>query len=410
MNNFVHRAILKIDQLDTRQVVNLLKSQANDVEMLENVLESIQDGVILTDSNMVINYANSNCPTMVPMARKKNYEGLPLCKVLEDKQVVKYIILAVHNRAEDLDNEFTFQRGEKVQTIAITVTIYRSKELKDLSSYVIRFTDVTERNASEARLRRTENLASMTTMAAGVAHEIKNPLAAMGIHLQLLKKAFVRKSSLTLEDAQRYIDVLDEEINRLNSIVVDFLFAVRPMDTRLRLGSLEKTLKEICNFVEPELNEHKVSLVRDVATSLPRLEFDENLLKQALLNLIKNAMNAMENGGMLTLQARLDGNHVSIKVTDTGTGMSEETIQKIFEPYFTTKATGTGLGLTVVYKIMKEHKGDISVTSKLGEGTCFTLTFPVPRTERLALDNEAVTCVASSVEEVLDETDNPDLR
>jgi signal transduction histidine kinase len=344
------------------------------------------------------------------MTRKKSYEGLPLCKVIEDRQVVKFIILAVHDRADDLDNEFTFQRGEKVQTIAITVSMYRSKELKDQSSYVIRFIDVTERNASEARLRRTENLASMTTMAAGVAHEIKNPLAAMGIHLQLLKKAFIRNTSLTLDDAQRYIDVLDEEISRLNSIVVDFLFAVRPMDTRLRLGSLGKTLNEVCNFVEPELAEHKVTLSRDIATSLPRVEFDENLLKQALLNLIKNAMNAMENGGRLTLQAYLDGNLVFIKVIDTGSGMSEDTLQKIFEPYFTTKATGTGLGLTVVYKIMKEHKGDITVTSKLAEGTCFTLTLPVPKTERLALDSEVVTCVAGSIEEVPDETDNSDLR
>ncbi|WP_320130771.1 ATP-binding protein [uncultured Sphaerochaeta sp.] len=409
MNNFVHRAILKIDQLDTRQIVNLLKSQANDVEMLENVLESTEDGVILTDSNLVINYANSNCPSMIPMARKKSYEGLPLCKVLEDRQVTKFIVLAVHDRADDLDNEFTFQRGEKVQTIAVTVSIYKSKELKDSSSFVIRFIDVTEHNANEARLRRTENLASMTTMAAGVAHEIKNPLAAMGIHLQLLKKAFVRNTSLTLDDAQRYIDVLDEEINRLNSIVVDFLFAVRPMDTRLRLGSLGKTLVEICNFVEPELHENKVTLVRDISTSLPRVEFDENLLKQALLNLIKNAMNAMENGGLLTLQAKLDGNMIAIKVIDTGTGMSEETIQKIFEPYFTTKAAGTGLGLTVVYKIMKEHKGDISVTSKLGEGTCFTLSLPVPRSERLALGQEAISGVTDEVEEVADEADNLNL-
>jgi signal transduction histidine kinase len=409
MKNFVHRAILKIDQLDTNQIVALLKSQANDVEMLENVLESLDDGVILTDSDMVIAYANSHCPTMVPMVRKKSYEGLPLCEVIEDRQVVRFIVLALHGRADDLNNEFNFQRGEKVRTVAITVSIYRSSEVKDMSSYVIRFTDVTEHNANEARLRRTENLASMTTMAAGVAHEIKNPLAAMGIHLQLLKKAFARKSSLTLDDAQRYIDVLDEEISRLNSIVVDFLFAVRPMDTRLRLGSIKKTLREVCDFVEPELAEHAVHLDRDISTSLPRVEFDENLVKQALLNLVKNAMNAMEDGGRLTLQARLDGNVVSIKVIDTGTGMSEETVQKIFEPYFTTKATGTGLGLTVVYKIMKEHKGDISVSSRIGEGTTFTLTLPVPQSERLALDDGSEQFVAGSVEEVSDETDDRDM-
>ncbi|MDD3902910.1 MAG: ATP-binding protein [Sphaerochaeta sp.] len=386
MKNFVQRAIQKIDQLDSKQIVDILKSQANDVEMLENVLESIHDGVILTDGNLVVNYANSNCQKMIPMVRKRSYEGFPLSRIIEDEHVLRYIVLAVHDRADELDNEFTFQRGDKVQTVSVSVFIYKSTEVKNLSSYVLMFSDVTEHNANEARMRRSENLASMTTMAAGVAHEIKNPLAAMGIHLQLLKKAFVRKESLTYDDAQRYLDVLEEEISRLNSIVVDFLFAVRPMDTRLRLSPICRTLDEICNFVEPELHEHNVSLTRDIATSLPKLEFDENLLKQALLNLIKNAMNAMEGGGRLTLQSRLDGNQVLIKVIDTGIGMDDETLQKIFEPYFTTKASGTGLGLTVVYKIMKEHKGDITVTSKRGEGTCFTLSFPVPKSERLVLD------------------------
>jgi len=385
MKNFVKRAIKKIDQLDTDQIVDIMKSQSTELEMLENVLESIEDGVILTDANLTINYANSHCPNLIPMARRRSYEGYPLSKVIEDKHVLRYIILSVYNRAEDLDNEFTFQRGTEVQTIAVTVFTYKMPEEKEKASYVLMFSDVTEHNANEARMRRSENLASMTTMAAGVAHEIKNPLAAMGIHLQLLKKAFVRQQCLSLDDAQRYIDVLEEEITRLNSIVVDFLFAVRPLDTRLRLGSILKTLKEITAFVEPELAENHVTLSCDISPSLPKLEFDENLLKQVLLNLIKNAMNAMEQGGRLTLQAHPDGNQVLVSVQDTGIGMDDETLQKIFEPYFTNKANGTGLGLTIVYKIMKEHRGDISVKSKLGEGTTFTLSFPIPKSERLSL-------------------------
>jgi signal transduction histidine kinase len=128
-----------------------------------------------------------------------------------------------------------------------------------------------------------------------------------------------------------------------------------------------------------------VKLTCNCSTSLPRLEFDENLVKQVLLNLIKNAMNAMEQGGRMTLFARPDGNDVLISVQDTGVGMDEEMVQKIFEPYYTNKATGTGLGLTVVYKIMKEHRGDITVESKLGEGSTFTLSFPIPKSERLSL-------------------------
>ncbi|HAF85267.1 MAG TPA: histidine kinase [Sphaerochaeta sp.] len=385
MKNFVQRAIQKIDQLDTKQIVSIMQSQSRELEMLENVLESIEDGVILTDAKLTINYANSHCQNLIPMARRRSYEGFPLSKVIEDKHVLRYIVLSVYNRAEEMDNEFTFQRGNKVQTVAVTVFTYKMPEEKGLSSYVLMFSDVTEHNANEARMRRSENLASMTTMAAGVAHEIKNPLAAMGIHLQLLKKAFVRQQCLSMHEAQRYIDVLEEEITRLNSIVVDFLFAVRPLDTRLRLGSILKTLNEVASFVEPELAENKVTLTCDFSTSLPKLEFDENLLKQVLLNLIKNAMNAMEQGGRLSLHARPDGNQVLISVQDTGIGMDDETLQKIFEPYYTNKATGTGLGLTIVYKIMKEHRGDITVKSRLGEGSTFTLSFPIPKSERLSL-------------------------
>lgn len=391
MKNFVQRAIQKIDQLDKKQIVDILRSQSNDVEMLENVLASIHDGVILTNEKLVVLYANDNCRSLVPMSRLRTYEGQPLAKVMEDEHVLRYIMLAVQQQHDGEENEFTFQKGDTVQTIAVTVFAYKSTTIKQSSSFVLMFSDVTEHNANEARLRRSENLASMTTMAAGVAHEIKNPLAAMGIHLQLLKKAFGRKESLTLDDAQRYIDVLEEEISRLNGIVVDFLFAVRPMETRLRLGNLERTLCEVCDFVEPELTEHKVRLVRECTNSLPKLEYDERLVKQALLNLIKNAMNAMEEGGRLTVQARRDANFVLLKVIDTGIGMDEQTLQKIFEPYFTTKASGTGLGLTVVYKIMKEHRGDVTVQSKLGEGTVFTLSFPIPQSERLALAQDDAT-------------------
>ncbi|MDD4301823.1 MAG: ATP-binding protein [Sphaerochaeta sp.] len=390
MKNFVQRAIQKIDQLDTNQIVEILKSQSSDLEMLESVLESIQDGVILTDERKIVHYANSRCRTLIPMARMRNYEGMALSRVIEDEHVLHYIMLALKGKHQDEENEFTFQKGTKMQTIAVTVYSYLNSSERMRSSFVIMLSDVTEHNANEARLRRSENLASMTTMAAGVAHEIKNPLAAMGIHLQLLKKAFERKESLTLGDAERYLSVLEEEISRLNGIVVDFLFAVRPMDTRLRLAQMTKTLEDICSFVEPELEEHSVHLIKDFASSLPRLEYDEHLLKQAVLNLIKNAMNSMEGGGKLILQTRLDGDHVVLKIQDTGIGMDEETQQKIFEPYFTTKATGTGLGLTVVYKILKEHKGDITVQSKLGEGTVFTLTFPVPKSERLALKWDTV--------------------
>ena len=169
--------------------------------------------------------------------------------------------------------------------------------------------------------------------------------------------------------------------------MVDFLFAVRPMDVRLRLESVNRIVDEVLRFVGYELTSHQVAIERNLTEFLPKLRIDENLLKQALLNIIKNAMNAMEvSGGTLTVSTRLDGDHVVITIRDTGQGMDEATLAKIFEPYFTTKDSGSGLGLTMVFKVIKEHQGEISVTSKKGEGTTFHVSLPVPTGERLALE------------------------
>jgi signal transduction histidine kinase len=130
------------------------------------------------------------------------------------------------------------------------------------------------------------------------------------------------------------------------------------------------------------LEESKIKCVLDLDKTLPRIDFDERYMKQALLNLIKNAMAAMNGGGVLTLKTEGRDGEIQISVSDTGIGISEENISKIFEPYFTTKETGSGLGLTLIFKIVREHRGDISVKSKEGEGTSFKITLPIPQKER----------------------------
>jgi signal transduction histidine kinase len=153
------------------------------------------------------------------------------------------------------------------------------------------------------------------------------------------------------------------------------------MNAELRRSSLNELITEFVDFVSPELEQARIDCVHSLAENLSPLDFDPGLLKQALLNLVKNAAAAMASGGTLTIATEETEGEIKISVTDTGTGISDENFPKIFEPYFTTKENGTGLGLTVVFKVIKEHKGEIAVKSRKGEGTVFTITLPKPQME-----------------------------
>ncbi|HVO37858.1 MAG TPA: ATP-binding protein, partial [Spirochaetia bacterium] len=229
-------------------------------------------------------------------------------------------------------------------------------------------------------------LASLTTLAAGVAHEIKNPLGSMGIHLQLIQKKVAGKDCIDQKEIAQHLDVIGEEVDRLNRIVVDFLFAVKPMDTRLEDGDINAVITELLEFVRPELDQAGVQIEMNLSPAVPRLRIDPRFIKQALLNLVKNAVAAMPDGGILRVESARSGNEVVIRISDTGSGIPEQIMDKIFEPYFTTKPFGTGLGLTIVFKIVKEHFGDISVTSREGEGTTVSISLPVPQKEKILID------------------------
>ncbi len=395
MNNFIRRAFDKIEKLSTEEIKTLVRYQAGENELLGIVLQQLNTGIIVTNRNGRVLTCNDSAKRLMPQQRSMS-EGSTLRYVIKDSSIAEFIEEAIQTMEmdESQEQEFYIQRGESVCTILIRCIMFESSfEPMTVSDsrhrFVFIINDISEERRKDAQLHRSESLASLTTVAAGVAHEIKNPLASIGIHLQLLRKAFEKKRELTAESAARYLDVIDEEIERLNSIVVDFLFAVRPMDVRLRLESVNRILTDVISFVSYELSEYGIHVETDLAEYLPKLRIDENLFKQVILNIVKNAMHAMEdNGGSLSFKTRNNGDSIDILISDTGIGMDESTQNKIFEPYFTTKASGSGLGLTVVFKVMKEHGGDISVQSTVGKGTTFILSLPVPRSQRLALESK----------------------
>ena len=384
-NRLLRRVSEDLSQCPEKELKNLILQALEESDLYSALFNSLDDGHVILDEKGVVVMANQRIFSLVPYQRKyrnRPLEGMSLRECISDEDLCVYIEDVINGKQKGEDRDFTIQVGSELRTLRVSFRrLYTSNN--QYMDIIIR--DISEDIRKETRLRRSESLASMTTMAAGVAHEIKNPLAAMQIHTQLMRKAFQRFGSLDEEKAEKYLSVIEEETEHLNKIAVDFLYAVKPLDVELRLGSLNEAIEEVRSLLLREAEEKNIQVETKLDPFIPRIEFDKRLVKQALLNLVQNAFAAMSEGGKLGITSKNQGDFISLRIKDNGCGIPEDKLSKIFEPYYTTKASGTGLGLTLVYKIMKEHNGDIHVKSELGKGTEFILDFPVPVSERKAL-------------------------
>ncbi len=377
MRGFVRRALEKLSKLDTEQIEHLFHDLGEENERLAVVLDSMNDGVFVTDEDHRLMLVNKAAERLVQLGPGKIIGDRPVWQVLVDEDIAAFVRDTLENDESVSDREFTLDHGGI--TRILSCSIIPLVQAGHIRGNILQLVDISEKRGREARLRRAESLASLTTLAAGVAHEIKNPLGSIGIHAQLLRKVISSADVDDRDTLEGYLGVIEEEIERLNRIVVDFLFAVRPMDTNLKDHDLNGLVNDMLSFVRYELEQGRIELEKDLDSTLPVLQIDPKYFKQALLNIIKNAISAMPDGGMLTVRTQQRGDQAVLRISDNGIGMSDEVREKIFEPYFTTKDFGSGIGLTLVYKVVKEHMGDISVLSKEGHGSTFTITLPIPQ-------------------------------
>lgn len=367
-------------EISQEHLRELCASALDEFDLLKEVLDRENEGHIVLDriQGDVILMTRSLMKLIPVSISGKNFTDS-----IKDPDLKKYFLAVLDGNENMNERDFSFGEGE-IKTIRISFMPFM---LKDREYLDIRFNDITENLKKEMKLRNTEALASMTTMAAGVAHEIKNPLAAMQIYTSLLRKAI--QSGKGLDKANEFIDIIEQETERLNEIAVDFLFAVKPMQVDLKLDSLNDIIMELSDFVAVEAATKNIKITLSLDKFIPSLMLDRKLLRRAFLNIINNSFYAMKDGGELIIEDKCDGDYVKLAIIDNGSGMSEETKSRIFEPYYTTKAeSGTGLGLTAVLKIINAHSGEIALDSQLGKGTCFTFKFPIPKSQRKVLKDK----------------------
>ncbi len=372
MRKFLERAINKIDRMNKAQLSSLLLTLKDELTLKEMVMGSLTQGVLVSDHEDRIVYSNKAIDRLLPL-RQGDHSDLLVWTIIDNDDLYHFVKENLYEHNTVRDKIFVLNRANDTTVLSVSVLPLASKGR--IYGNVLIVDDVTESKEREIKLKRAESLASLTTMAAGVAHEIKNPLGSMSIHIQLMNK-ILNRDNFNKEDFTKYLDIISDEVDRLNSIVVDYLFAVRPMDVELIESDINVVINELIEFTQYELEESNIAVKLNLNNSIPRLYLDSKFIKQAFLNIIKNAIGAMENGGELKISTEEKGNMVLVSIIDNGHGMDSNIQEKIFEPHFTTKETGSGLGLTMVYKIIKEHKGDITVLSKKGEGTVFNFLFP----------------------------------
>ena len=226
------------------------------------------------------------------------------------------------------------------------------------------------------RMRDEEHAALIGTLASGLAHEIRNPLGTLSMNLQLLQEDWANPVSDRETKSARKIAVLLKEIRHLENILNDFLrFAAKPR-LKLERVNINRILEELLDFTAPQAARAKVRVIRRLSPAAPPVQVDPERIRQCLLNLFLNALQAMPEGGDLEVSTDSAPGHCRIRVRDTGVGIPPENLEQIFNLYFSTKPAGTGLGLPMARKIVEEHRGTISVESTPGQGTVFTVDLP----------------------------------
>src|SRR5512143_2600178 len=225
---------------------------------------------------------------------------------------------------------------------------------------------------TEEQLRRADRLSALGELSAGMAHEIRNPLGAIKGAVEILKDDYSPE-----EAKYEFIQILLKETDRLNCIVQEFLGFAQPKQPEYSEADVNESLTAVLPLTAQEARKAGIKIVSRLDPSIGKRSLDAGLLKQAFLNLILNAIQAMPTGGSLTVESSLRDGMIVVNVTDTGTGISDENRRKLFSPFFTTKKNGTGLGLAITYRIIENHHGRIDVVSELGKGTTFTMKIPV---------------------------------
>ena len=398
---FLEKLIERLGRIGPEDVQNYFLRLAQEKGFLETVFNAIQEGIIVTDSKRRITYLNDAACGVFGLEageaigkrlderiRGLDWESLtrsggPVSHDMEifypqNRFINFYVVpLVMEQREPTVVPTTRDDSGGHGATIAQPggpgSTIPATAEEV---GHVMILRDITESRRTAQQTIESERLNALRLLAAGVAHEIGNPLNSLHIHLQLMERSVQKLHNGEKAELEQSIDVARSEVNRLDSIVTQFLKAIRPSRPQLRPENVNTIVEEAVRFFTPELQDREIVVEQELRSDLPLLQLDRDQMKQAFYNVIKNSVEAMHRHGTFRIRTDLADTHVIVRFDDTGGGMSAENLGRVFEPYFTTKPSGSGLGLLIVRRIVREHGGELSIESSQGRGLTLTIRLP----------------------------------
>jgi PAS domain S-box-containing protein len=379
---------------------------ARDRSFLETLFNTIEDGVLVADREGKVTYLNAAASQLTGFDEDSAMDQ-PVTRLLPELDWASLQAGDYEGGRSVMRREFEldYPRKRFIRLYAAPL----DGEAKGSTGMALILHDATEAREQTHEAIESERIQALTLLAASVAHELGNPLNALSIHLQLMEREIrklgqpavgieggLAKSEVDADEVsdiaaklEKYIGVAKGEVNRLDYIVTQFLQAIRPGKPKLKKNSLNDTVEETIELLRPEFDNRGQAIKLAFAKSLPLAVFDAAQIKQSLINLMKNSMHAMSTGGELVIKTGEAGGGVWVSLTDTGGGIPQEQIKRIFEPYYTTKEKGSGLGLMIVQRIVRDHDGRLELMSHGGKGTTFRIWLPQEERRQHLLETAA---------------------